>query len=279
MKSAILLIILVLSFISFCYSSNSADYTFTVDAYDKAAKNTVPVPNAVITVTYSSNGSKDPNIQAWSGKVVQGRTDSSGVALINLFDLQSSGLFDISYNRFGPYGSPGLLVQEVSCSASGYDTVVVNPSKGLTPRNSFGFVEGNALRGHGLKFHLAKGTSSGSASSTTGTIIGSGSSSSTDIASLIKCWLQISPNPAKIPENYTVSWMVKNGSKSDITVYYITAQGEKTQINQVVPAGSTMAIKSGSGVTYQAGNFFNHDLYIYTSIGTFRAPDVTFVVY
>lgn len=93
----------------------------------------------------------------------------------------------------------------------------------------------------------------------------------------ISCWLEVSPNPASIPEKYTVNWVVDNRTNKDITVYYIMDDNSRINVNVTAPAGSTTVVKSASGTTYIPG-VFHHVPTFYTSEGAIRAPNYDFVV-
>jgi len=94
----------------------------------------------------------------------------------------------------------------------------------------------------------------------------------------ILCWYNVSPNPASIPEKYTVRYYIKNMTGKDIFVEYIMDGDARVDINKIAPAGEKTVLYSASGVTYISGVFHHGPIYYYTDAGKIRAPDYDFVV-
>lgn len=93
----------------------------------------------------------------------------------------------------------------------------------------------------------------------------------------LEVFIEITPNPARIPEKYTVKWVVRNNTTKDITIYSAKKGTAEVELNKNAAAGCTVVVDSGSGITYTPGTFHN-TLVIYSSAGTFEARPVDFIV-
>jgi hypothetical protein len=93
----------------------------------------------------------------------------------------------------------------------------------------------------------------------------------------LEVFIEITPNPARIPEKYTVKWVVRNNTKEDVKIYSAKKGNAEVELNKNAPAGCTVVVRSGGGTTYTPGTFHN-TLVIYSSAGTFEARPVDFIV-
>lgn len=90
-------------------------------------------------------------------------------------------------------------------------------------------------------------------------------------------YMEVDPNPASIPEYYTVYFIFANTTGHDITVYTVEDSGSEYDVDVEVSAGNYEVVYSASGVTYTPGTFY-HKLTFYTSDGAFEADPYTFLV-
>ena len=94
----------------------------------------------------------------------------------------------------------------------------------------------------------------------------------------VVCRYYVEPNPASIPEEYTVYYVFDNGTADDVKVAYITDGETDIVVGRVVRAGREAVLYSASGTTYTPGTFHHSPILFHTDAGTFRAPDYDFVV-
>lgn len=244
------------------FGSDLATY-YTFHVYDRNTKEAIS--GATISVIYKAINWGPGEGREWSNKTVTGKTDSSGLAKIYCLDYGHFGLFDISDDKFGPYAEAGLVIAEVVCEAPGYEKI-----DAIAGVKVHGYGDalhaGGSGRGEGLTFYLTKGSG------------GKRESGYEENRGAIKCWLDVEPNPASIPERYTVRWYIENTTARDVEVYYIMDGRNKITISKTAAAGRTTVLKSASGTTYTPGVFHHAPIIFHTSAGDIKAADYDFVV-
>jgi hypothetical protein len=90
-------------------------------------------------------------------------------------------------------------------------------------------------------------------------------------------YIEVDPNPASIPEDYTVYLVFTNTTGQDIYVYSVEDSGSSIECNVSVSAGNSEVVYSASGVTYTPGEFYHKPVF-YTSDGTYEGDSYVFVV-